>query len=121
MNDSSYKYIIQVHTCTFIEYKHTHTHTQVYVLADRETDRQTCYVLLLTLSLASMAAPPTSSSITTSEWPLAAAHSRAVIPSWYQCDYWIIVHIVSQSAALCVTSHNNTQISSYYIRQYSII
>ena len=111
---------MQVHTCTFIEYKHTHT--QVYVLADRETDRQTCYVLLLTLSLASMAAPPTSSSITTSEWPLAAAHSRAVMPSWYQYDYWIIViNIVSQSTALCVISHINTQISSYYIIQYSII
>ena len=68
MNDSSYKYIIQVHTCTFIEYKHTHTRTQVYVLADRQTDRQTCYVLLLTfLSTALMSAPPTSSSITTSK------------------------------------------------------
>ena len=42
MNDSSYKYIMQVHTCTFIEYKHTHTHRQVYVLADRQTDRYAC-------------------------------------------------------------------------------
>ena len=57
---------MQVHTCTFIEYKHTHT--QVYVLADRQTDRQTCYVLLLTcLSLALMTAPLSSRRLTTSK------------------------------------------------------
>ena len=31
---------MQVHTCTIIEYKHTHR--QVYVLADRQTDRYAC-------------------------------------------------------------------------------
>ena len=62
-----------------------------------------------------MLAPLSSRRLTTSKWPLLAEKYRAVIPSWYQYDYWIIVNIVSQSTALCVTSHINTQITSYDI------
>ena len=49
---------------------------------------------------------------------LLAAYNRAVQPFWYQYHYWIIVNIVSQSTALCVTSHINTQITSYDIIIY---
>ena len=48
-----------------------------------------------------MLAPLLSRRLTTSEWPSSAAQYRAVVPSWYQYDYWIImINIVSQSTAL---------------------
>ena len=81
---------MQVHTCTFIEYKHTHTqigtqtdrhidrqtytqtarqtHRQRDRHTDRHTDRQTdMEVLLFTCSKASMSAPLSSRSFTTFE------------------------------------------------------
>ena len=66
----------------------TQTHTQVYIFAGKHTVMD---VLLLTLFTASMLAPLSSSSLTMSKWPSTAAQYRAVLPSWYQYDHWIII------------------------------
>ena len=81
-------------------------HQYIYWQTRRQTDTQTdVHVMLLTLLIASSLAPLSSKSLTTSKWPFPAALCRAVLPSWYQYDYWIIINIVTQSTALCVTSH----------------
>ena len=78
------------HMCIHIT--QTQTHTQADIFAGKHT---VMHGLLLTLFTALMLAPFSSSSLTMSKWPLAAAKCRAVLRSWYQYDHWIIMNINS--------------------------